>query len=305
MSRQHISIRARLFYRAMRTFFGVLMPANLPLSVYRKASNQPFFEPMPRGIHWENSAVNGVQGEWITPANADTRAILLYLHGGGYVLSTPRVHRVLVGPLAHAIGCRAFMPNYRLAPEHPFPAALNDVLAVYQELQTVVSSSKIVIAGASAGGGLAMALVIRLRELCEPLPSAVGLISAVLDCTFSDEISPELQKLDPYLRLTDISTMTKAYYAEHDPRHPLISPLFADLVGLPPLLIYSGEYEILRPQSKQFIEKAQETGLDVTHKIWTRMIHAFPLFAGFIPEGQMAIKETGHFFRRNLSPNLE
>lgn len=127
-----ISFRARLFYQAMKVFFRYLMPADMPIETYRKASKQPLFEPMPRGINWEEREINGITGEWVTPRNFTAEHVLLYLHGGGYVLSTPHVHRVLVGRLAQAIGCQAFMPDYRLAPEYPFPAAIDDVVISYK-----------------------------------------------------------------------------------------------------------------------------------------------------------------------------
>ena len=296
-----VSLRARLFYQAMRVFFRFLMPANMSIATYRKVSSQPLFERMPRGIRWESSEINGISGEWITPSNANTKQVLLYLHGGGYVLSTPHIHRVLVGRLARAVGCRAFMPEYSLAPENPFPAALGDVLTVYRGLVMMGHHpSQIVVAGDSAGGGLVMALLIRLRDEGQSLPTAACLISAMLDCTFSDSTISELQKSDPFLRITDISNMAKHYYGIHDPSDPLISPIFADLHGLPPLLIYAGEYEILRAESIRFSEKAHNAGVDVTHKIWKGMIHAFPLFAGFIPEGKIAIAEISKFFRGYL-----
>jgi epsilon-lactone hydrolase len=296
-----ISLRSRLFYQAMRVFFRFLMPKNMSLATYRKASSQPLFERMPRGISWEASEVNGIPGEWITPSNANTKQMLLYLHGGGYVLSTPHVHRVLVGRLARAVGCRAFMPEYSLAPEHPFPAAIEDILTAYRGLLKMgYSARQIVVAGDSAGGGLAMALLISLRDTGDSLPTAACLISAMLDCTFSDSAIPELQKADPFLRLTDISNMAKHYYGIHNPHNPLISPIFDDLHGLPPLLVYAGEHEILNPESIRFAEKAHDVGVDVTYKIWAGMIHAFPLFAGFIPEGKIAIEEISIFFRRYL-----
>lgn len=296
-----VSFRARLFYIAMKIFFGIMMPPQMPLEVYRKASDQPFFEGMPRGIHWEELEINGIDGEWISPPTYDADCVLLYLHGGGYVLKTPRVHRVLVGRLAQAIGCNAFMVNYRIAPENPFPAAIEDALAAYRGLlQEGYSPSQIVLAGDSAGGGLVAALLLSIRDSGDELPAAACLISAMLDCTFSNPSIPELQKLDPYLRLADISNMAKHYYGAYAPTNHLISPVFADLTGFPPLLVYAGENEILRSDAIRFAEKARHADVDVALKIWDGMIHAFPLFAGFIPEGKTAISEIARFFRENL-----
>jgi epsilon-lactone hydrolase len=296
-----ISLRARLFYTALKLFFGWIMPPEMPLETYRKASAQPIFEPMPRDIHRENGEVSGIPGEWITPKDSAPDRVLLYLHGGGYVLKTPRVHRVLVGRLARATGVCAFMADYRLAPEHPFPAAVEDATAVYRGLMAQgFSSSRIVVAGDSGGGGLTAALLLNLRDSGDPLPAAACLISAMLDCTFSGEQLPELQKSDPFLRLKDIAMMARHYYGDHNPHHPLISPVFDDLLGMPPLLIHAGEKEILSAEAIRYAEKAATAGVEVTLKVWDGMFHAFPLFAGFVPEGKIAIAEIGAFFRKHL-----
>lgn len=301
-----VSLRGRLFHLSMKAFFGLLMPPEMPLETYRRASAQPLFEPMPRGIRWQPRTVGGVPGEWITPRNAETAAgtperVLLYLHGGGYVLNTPHVHRVLAGRLARAAGCAAFMPDYRLAPEHPYPAALDDALAAYQGLlEAGCSPSRLVVAGDSAGGGLTAALLLRLRDGGEALPAAACLISALLDCTFSDSSLPALQKTDPYLRLRDISMMAAHYYGDHDPHSPLISPVFADLRGLPPILVYAGGFELLRSDAERFAARAAHDGVDVTLKVWEGMLHAFPLYAGFVPEGKRAVAEAGAFFRAHV-----
>jgi acetyl esterase/lipase len=296
-----VSRRARIFYTAMRLFFGRVLPAEMPLATYRRASNQPLFERMPREIAWTASEVSGIPGEWIMPPNAAPDRVLLYLHGGGYVVKTPHVHRVLVGRLARATACKAFIVDYRLAPEHPFPAALEDATAVYRGLIAAGwTPSRIVVAGESAGGGLTAALLLHLRDCGDPLPAAACLMSAMLDCTLSDESILELQKHDPYLRHKDVAMMARHYYGDHDPHHPLISPVFADLRGLPPLLVYAAEYEILRAEAIRFAEKARADGVDVTLKVWAGMVHAFALFAGFVPEGKIAIAEISAFFRHYL-----
>lgn len=295
------SVRARILYAAMNAFFLRGAPSNRSVETFRKAAGQPLFEPMPRGITWEQGEIDGVPGEWIIPEQAAAQRCLLYLHGGGYVVSTPHVHRVLVGRLARLLSCRAFMPEYRLAPEHPFPAALDDATASYRGLLAAgYDPSQVVVAGDSAGGGLTAALLLRLRDAGEPLPAAACLISALLDCTFAGDRLAALQERDPYLRLDDVSMMAKHYYADHDPRHPLISPLWADVTGLPPLLVLAGENEILCDQAVQFAGQARQAGVVVDVKIWPGMVHAFPLFAGFIPEGKQAIAEIGAFFDTHL-----
>lgn len=297
------SVRARILYAAMNAFFLRGAPAQRSLGTYRKAASQPLFEPMPRGITWEQGQSNGVPGEWIVPEQAASDRCLLYLHGGGYVVSTPHIHRVLVGRLARTLSCRAFMADYRLAPEHPFPAALDDATASYHGLLAAgYAPSQVMVAGDSAGGGLTVSLLLHLRETGQPLPAAACLISALLDCTLAGDGLDALQERDPYLRLEDLAMMARHYYADHDPRHPLISPLWADVTGLPPLFVLAGDNEILRDQAVQFAERARQAGVAVDVKIWPGMVHAFPLFAGFIPEGKQAIAEIGAFFDANLSP---
>lgn len=296
-----VSLRGRLFYVAMKLFFGKLMPPAMSLETYRKASKQPLFEPMPRGIKWTVGSVAGIPGEWITPTlPAAPNGVLLYLHGGGYVVKTPHVHRVVVGRLARAAGVTAFVPDYRLAPENPFPAALEDVTMVYRELRRTMPSHNVVIAGDSGGGGLTAALLLKLRDEGDPLPAAACLISAMLDCTFSGESLAELQQHDPFMRIGDVAMLAKHYYGDHDPRHPYISPVFGDLHGMPPLLVHTSEHEILRAEGVRYSERAKAAGVDVTLKIWKGMIHAFHLFAGFVPEGKVAIEEIGAFFKNQL-----
>jgi monoterpene epsilon-lactone hydrolase len=297
-----VSLRGRLFYGVMKHIYGRFVPSDVSLATYRKFSKQPLFEPMPRGIDWKQGEVAGIPGEWITSPNTSTTAVLLYLHGGGYIVKTPQVHRVLVGRLAQAIGVQAFIVDYRLAPENPFPAALTDVTVVYRGLMAAgFQHSQIVVAGDSAGGGLTAALLLNLRDSGDALPAAACLISALLDCTFSDPALANLQMRDPLLRLNDVQMMATCYYGTHDPHNPLISPIFADFHGLPPLLIYAGEYEVLLQEAIRFSEKAKVADVNTTFKVWDGMIHAFPLFAGFVPEGKAAIAEIAAFFRKHLA----
>lgn len=296
-----VSLRGRLFYHAMKFFFRWVIPANLPIERYRQTLTPSFSEPMPRDVHWEAGTLGTQAGEWIRPVHPSAEGVLLYLHGGAYVVGMTPVHRVLVGRLVQAIGCGAFLLDYRLAPEHPFPAALDDALSAYQALLKLgYAPSNILIAGDSAGGGLLAALLIRLRDAGEALPRAACLISPWLDCSLSGAHLAEQQSLDAYLRISDLTTMAKHYYGSHDPRNPLISPLFADLQALPPLLVMAGEYEILRDEAQAFAEQARQAGVEVTHSVWAGMIHAFPLFAGFVPEGKAAIQDMSRFFKKHL-----
>jgi acetyl esterase/lipase len=285
----------------MKLFYARLFPPEMDIERLRRGAQQPVFEPLPRGIRWETGQVGGIAGEWITPPNAAKNHVLLYLHGGGYVVKTPHVHRVLVGRLTRAAGMRAFMADYRLAPEHPFPAAVHDAVASYRGLLAQgFAPSQLVIAGDSAGGGLAAALLIHLRDCGEPMPAAAGIMSGLLDCTFSDPAVTAYAQRDPFLRLADVRKWARHYAGAEDPAHPLISPVFADQHGLPPLLIYAGDQECLYPDAVRFAAQAEAAGVDVTLRIWAGMLHAFPVFAGFVPEGRHAIAEMGAFLCRHV-----
>jgi epsilon-lactone hydrolase len=296
------SIQGRILYGAMKLFYSRIFPPGASIETVRKGTTSSrALEAMPRGSTWEQGRLGNVDGEWIRPSNAAADRVLLYFHGGGYVTKTPAIHRTFIGRLAQAAGIRAFMVDYRLAPEHPFPAALDDAADVYHAvLEQGVTPSKIVLAGDSAGGGLTAALLLRLRDEGVALPAAAGIISGLLDCTLADQALPELQKDDPFLRLQDLELWVRCYYGDHDPRDPLISPVFGALDGLPPLLIQVGEREILLPESLRFAEKAKNAGVEVTLKVWKGMIHAFPVFAAFLPEGRTALDEMGAFFRAHL-----
>jgi monoterpene epsilon-lactone hydrolase len=297
-----VSFQGRVLHRAMSWFYGWVFPAGMPVEKLRQRVNSGMAEPVPRGVVWEESLLNGVAGEWIRPPDAPAERVLLYLHGGGYVTKSPAMHRVLVARLAQACGAQAFMADYRLAPEFPFPSALEDATACYRGLLAQgIAPSQIVIAGDSAGGGLAVALLLHLRDAGDPLPAAACLISAWLDCTLSDPEMGQRQKLDPFLREKDLRLWIAHYCAEHSPKNPLISPLWADLHGLPPLLLEVGELEILLGDSLRMAEKAQAAGVEVTLKRWQGMIHVFPLFAGMVPEGKAAIAEMGAFLQKHLA----
>jgi acetyl esterase/lipase len=285
----------------MKLFYARMLPPDLDIETLRKRVQQTATEPMPHNIRWEVGTLGGIPGEWITPPNTGTKPVLLYLHGGGYVVKSPQTHRVMVGRLAAAAGMRAFMVDYRLAPEHPFPAALDDAAACYHALLAEgCPPSQIVVAGDSAGGGLTAALLLHLRDSGEPLPAAAGIISGWLDCTLSDPAATEYAKRDPILRLSLLRRWATHYAGAENAAHPLVSPVFANLHGLPPLLLHAGDQECLYPDSIRFAANAQSAGVDVTLRIWEGMLHAFPVFAGLVPEGKRALVEMGAFFRRHV-----
>jgi len=245
-------------------------------------------------------SAGGVPAEWILPAGITAGRVVLYLHGGSYIAGSINSHRALAANIAAAAGARALVLDYRLAPEHPFPAALEDALAAYRWLLAVgAPADKIYVAGDSAGGGLAAALLLALREAGDPLPSAAILLSPLTDMAFSGESLKTKAKVDLIVDFGKESQFAPLYLGDTDPRAPLVSPLYADLRGLPPLLLQVGSDEILLSDSTRLAEKAKATGVDVTLEVWEGMQHVWHFAASLIPEGRDAIRRIGEFILAN------
>lgn len=252
---------------------------------------------LPREILVRSVQARGVHAEWVESSRQATTRVILYLHGGGYCFCSPNTHRGLAARLAMAAQARALLVDYRLAPEYPFPAALEDALASYfWLLDEGIAPNCIVIAGDSAGGGLTLATAVRLRDDGAPLPAALVCISPWTDLTFSGESIRALADVDPVLRWRELPSV-RYYTGDYPPDHPLISPLFADLSALPPTLIHVGSREILLDDSRRLAAKMKAAGVDVTLEIWPGMWHVFPIFAPFVPEAEQSIAKIGAFIR--------
>jgi monoterpene epsilon-lactone hydrolase len=256
----------------------------------------------PRGVSFQAVDAGGAHAEWAIPGNAVLEGVLLYFHGGGFVYGSVSTHRSLVAQLALAGGVRALSVNYRLAPEHIFPAALEDCLAAYRWLLTQgISPQKIVLGGDSAGGQLVLTVLLALREAGDPLPAGGFCISPLTDMTGSGESRRTLDKLDPMLS-HKAGKWLEAYIADPqvDVRQPLLSPLFADLHGLPPLLLHVGTLEILLDDSRLFVQAARQAVVDVRLKVWPGMWHVFQVMSPYLPEAKQAVQELGEFVRERL-----
>ena len=241
----------------------------------------------------------GVSGRWLVPAGGSRERVLLYLHGGGFKLGSSRSHRDLAARLAVEIGCSALVVDYRLAPEHPFPAALEDALAAYRWLLgRGVEACDIVFAGYSAGGGLAISAMLSAREQGLALPRAAVLLSAWTDLTARRESYVTRAEADPIHQRGMVLATARAYVGAADPAEPLISPLFADLRGLPPLLIQVGDRETVLDDSRDFAEAARLAGVAVELEVYPGMIHVFQQFAPALPEALEAIAAIGGFVKR-------
>jgi acetyl esterase/lipase len=264
----------------------------------RQEKSVRFFR-LPKQVRCKAISDLGVPSEWIVSPDSGT-GIILYLHGGAYALGSIHSHREMIARLVLTTNCKALAINYRLAPENPFPAAFEDVIMAYEGvLSGGVAPSQICIAGDSAGGGLAIATLFALREQGIPLPAGVFCFSPWLDLTLSGDSVLKNMNHDPILSATILQKYVNYYIGNHNATDPLISPLFGDLRGLPPIHIQSGRNEILLDDSVRFYEKARQTGVDVTLKIWDDMFHVFQLFS-FLPETQESTKQVSAFINKVL-----
>jgi epsilon-lactone hydrolase len=254
--------------------------------------------PLPGDATVSQAGAGGVPARWIALPGTDAGRVLLYLHGGGYQLGSFTSHAELASRLGRASGRRVLLPEYRLAPEHPFPAAVDDVLAVWRWLRTEqgLAGSAVAVAGDSAGGGLALALMTTLRDAGEDLPPAAVLMSPWTDLSFSGASMTEREGEDPVLTPDEIREFAATYLAGADPRAPLASPLFARLDGLPPLLIQVGTAELLLSDSEELATSASAAGVDVTLQLCEGAPHVYPAMLG-TPEAAEATDQAGAFLR--------
>jgi acetyl esterase/lipase len=252
-------------------------------------------------------SAGGVDGEWISPDNAPQNRAILYLHGGGFRIGSVSSHRELIAQIAVASGCRVLAINYRLAPEHRFPAALNDALAAYGWMRDLgLQPASIAFAGDSAGGNLALAAMLTVRERRLPLPVACVLMSPWTDLAATGASYVSRAEADPIHQRPMILALARNYLGgQSDPRDPLVSPLYADLRGLPPLLIQVGDRETVLDDSIAFADKTRAAGVDVDLQVWDGMIHVFQMFGAELPEALRAIASIAGFLNRYLNIKAE
>lgn len=257
--------------------------------------------PPPEGISFEAVDANGVPAEWTQVEGAPAATHLLYLHGGGYVIGSPRTHRNLVGRLVRASGARALSVDYRLAPEHAFPAAVEDAVSAWRWLlDQGAAPERSAIGGDSAGGGLTAATLLALRDRGLPLPGVALLLSPWVDLEGTGESMTARADQDPMVQKDGLLQMAAFYLNGQDARAPLASPLHADLAGLPPLVIQVGTAETLYDDATRFAEKAKAAGVEVALEPWEDMIHVFQAFAGMLPEADEAIARLAEHLRKHL-----
>jgi len=283
-----------------------LMAANddheLPLPERRAAMERGAASmPQPANTTFVDVDAAGVPGEWVTATGAADDRALLYLHGGSYSACSPRTHRRLTTALSKEAGVRVLAADYRLAPENPFPAALEDAVAVYRWLiDGGTAPEHLAVAGDSAGGGLTIAMLVAAHDAGLPMPAAAVVISPWADLELGSDSMTSKAGVDPMLSPQRLKENADRYLGGRDPRTPLASPVHADLTGLPPLLVHVGGREILLDDAKQLAERATSDGVDVTLEVYEEMIHVWHILVGLAPEGDEAVRRVAEFLRGHL-----
>ena len=252
--------------------------------------------PIDDDIETERVGVNGVAAEWIWAPESDKRRVILYLHGGGYVIGSVRTHRVLLAHLARAAKARVLALDYRLAPETPFPGPIDDTVNAYQWLLSDgIEPANMAIAGDSAGGGLVVAALVALKSVGEPLPAAGVCISPWSDMEATGGSMMTNSESDPSVSKERLLKLAGIYLNGKNPQAPLASPIHADLTGLPPLLLQVGSIEVLLDDSTMLKEQAHKAGVSVQMEVWDDMPHVWHHYAPILPEARKAISKIGEF----------
>ena len=253
--------------------------------------------PSPDGIAFEADSVGGISGWWAMPTRARKSAAILHLHGGWFNWGAAQAFRKLVGHIAIAAGADAFIPDYRLAPEHPFPAAVKDVEVCYRGLIDR-GIKKIALTGDSAGGNLALVLLSIASAQAGPAgiaPEGAVALSPVTDLALTGESFETRAEADPYFVKSQVAGLVRSYLGENDPKNPLVSPLYGDLAGLPPVRVHVGDDEVLLDDSRRYVERAVAAGVDAKLDLWMGMPHGFVSSVGNLHAANQALGAIGTF----------
>ena len=300
-----MSLRNRAIGLALRHFVKPRSFHNQDVGHSRRLTGcVPFGARLARG--WRIRPGDGppLAGEWIEPAAPDhpaRRRCILFCHGGAYVAMSPKTHRAMTSRLAAWSNTTLFALDYRLAPEHPFPAALDDAVAAYRALLGAgFDAASLAVAGDSAGGGLALALLLALQDAGEPLPAAAAVFSPWTDLAATGDSIAANDARDAMFYGDWVKAEARHYLRETPATHPLASPLYADLAGLPPLFIQVGDSEVLLDDSRRLFAKAKEAGVEATLQVWRGVPHDWQMFAPVLPEGRDALRRAAAFLAAKL-----
>jgi acetyl esterase/lipase len=298
------SLRARLLdaylrrvVKARSAQLADVTPAVIRASRNRLAALEPLVQRLAPAASFDQLDADGVTCERVVARGARERCALLLLHGGAYAVGSPRLYRNLAARLSAAADCAVLVPQYRLAPEHPFPAALDDARTAWDWLEARNPPALTAIAGDSAGGGLALATLLGLRDAARRMPAAAVALAPWTDLTCSGASLHANARADAYLEPHLLPAVARAYLGDADPRDPGASPLLGRHDGLPPLLLQVSSTEILLDDTLRMARSAAESGVAVRAERWPAMAHVFQLFAPFLPEASRALERIGRFLR--------
>ncbi len=298
------SFQSKLYRLIVKYYVGrKYLQAGKSIEAWKELTDQFIrFQRVPKNISFEAVEVNGIPAEWVRAPQVNKERAILYLHGGGFVMGSPTSHRELAGRLSATTQSPLLVLDYRLAPEYPFPAAVDDTLTAYSWLQSQgFSPADIAIGGDSAGGGLAIQSLLALRESRQSLPAAGFAMSPPLDWVHFDGESYQTRAdVDPWITEEMCRFTGALYVSDNDPATPLLNPLRMDLTGLPPLCIHVGDQEVLLSDSTRLVEQARAVSVEVQFKVWEGMWHVFQIGASMIPEAQQSLEEIGLFIREKF-----
>ena len=260
-----------------------------------------------KDVKIDNVDVNGVSAVWISTPEAVEENVVLYFHGGGYVFGSINTHKEFMSRISRVSNSRVLLIDYRRAPENPFPAALEDAITAYKWLidSEGIKPENLIIGGESAGGGLTLATLLKLRDTGIPLPAAALVLSPWADLDMTGETIRTKARVDPLANPSDLFFLASLYVGEDDPKNPYISPLYGDLKGLSPMIIQVGSAEILLSDAERIAERAKAADVDVILDIWEDMIHMFQMFALWSPEGQKATEKLGKYIQKHLRKEVQ
>lgn len=303
------SFRSRLFTFALKNrhlLQGRLKPTaaitwetSIPALRKETSKGSGLMGKLPKGFRVTALKIGEMEAVWVLPPQAAKNRAILYFHGGGYVIGSAQGHLPIAAKFVQASNTSALLFDYRLAPEHPFPAALEDALAAYRFLLAQgVDAAHTVFMGDSAGGGLCLATLLAARDQGLPLPAGGVALSPWTDLKNTGASYETNARVDTLTWRESQVVFSKYYAAEQDPGQPYVSPLYGDLHGLPPLLVYVGGDELLRDDSTRFVEKAQQAGVDAQLHIGVGLFHCYPACAPAFPEASQALVEIGEFIKK-------